>query len=122
MPKLDEIEENLSEKDLFFKWLIDKRVSFKDLSEMYAFYLEQQNEDYKTETSRYVNLLAQYLQYGDLKPKSEWIRDKTIGTLYAYEQFKGAPIYDLWKEIIENNNINTDLKTLSYEVYKTKED
>lgn len=118
MPKLDDIEETLSEKDLFLKWLLDKRISFKELSEQYTQYLEMENNKQQTKASRYSNLLAQYLQYANLSKKSEWVRDKTIGTLYAYEEFKSAPVFDTWKEIIEKNNINTDLNTLGYEVYK----
>lgn len=118
MPKLDNTEEQLSEQELFFKWLVDKRVSFKALSEQYATYLENENQKQLTKNTRYSNLLAQYLQYANLTDKTEWVRDKTIGTLYAYEEFKTAPIYDSWAEIIKNNNINTDLKTLGYEVYR----
>ena len=118
MPKLDEVEEQLSEKELFFKWLLAKRISFKELSEEYTRYLENENQKQLTKSSRYSNLLAQYLQYGNLTNKTEWVRDKTIGTLYAYEDYKSAPIYDTWKEIIKNNKINTNLETLSYKVYK----
>lgn len=115
--KLTDIEEQLDENDLFLKWLIEKRVNFKDLSERYTQYLENENQKIITKSTRYSNLLAQYLQYGDLSNKTEWVRDKTIGTLYAYEDFKTAPIYDKWKEIIENNKINTNLNTLDYEIY-----
>lgn len=120
MPKLDKIEENLKEEDLFFKWLLENRVSFIQLLEQYVNYLENEKQKQLTKNSRYSNLLAQYLQFGNLSNKAEWIRDKTIGTLYAYEDFKTAPIYDIWKETIKNNNINTDLKTLDYEVYKVE--
>lgn len=115
--KLTDIEEQLDENDLFLKWLIEKRVNFKDLSERYTQYLENENQKIITKSTRYSNLLAQYLQYGDLSNKTEWVRDKTIGTLYAYKDFKTAPIYDIWKEIIKNNKINTDLNTLDYEIY-----
>lgn len=118
MPQLDKIEEQLSEKELFFKWLLDKRIDFIDLSQQYTQYLEIENNKKTTKINRYSNLLAQFLQYANLTPKTEWVKDKTIGTLYAYEDFKTAPIYDSWKEIIQNNKINTDLKTLDYEVYK----
>ena len=119
--KLDKFEEQLSEKELFFKWLVEGRVSFKDLSVQYVTYLENEKLKQTTKSSRYSNLLAQYLQYGDLSKKAQWVRDKTIGTLYAYEDFKTAPIYSVWEEIIKNNKINTDLSTLDYKIYEEGE-
>ena len=117
MLKLDEYEETLNEQDLFLKWLMEKRVNFNDLSKKYVTYLEDENQKRLIKNARYSNLLAQYLQFGNLTPKTEWVRDKTIGTLYAYEDFKSAPIHDEWAEIIKRNKINTDLESLSYKVY-----
>lgn len=116
--KLTEYEENLKPEELFFKWLTEEKVDFISLSNIYTIYLENENKKKLTENSRYVNLLAHYIQFGNLNDKNSWVRDKSIGTLYAYEKFKTAPIYDIWAEIIKNNSINTDLKTLDYEVYK----
>lgn len=118
MLELSEDEKFLKEEELFFKWLKEKRVSYINLSNMYGNYLEYENNKYLTETTRYSNLLAQFLQYAKLSNKNEWIKDKTIGTLYAYNKFEAAPIYETWRERIEKNKINTDLETLDYEVYK----
>lgn len=120
--KLTEYEENLKPEELFFKWLVEEKVSFLSLSNMYAKYLENENKKKNIENTRYSNLLAQYIEYGNLNNKNTWVRDKSIGTLYAYEKFKTAPIFDTWAEIIKNNSINTDLKTLDYEVYKKVEE
>ena len=120
MIKLDSSEEQLSENELFFKWLVEQRVNFKELSEQYVNYLEYENKKQLTKNTRYSNLLAQYLQYGNLAEKNNWVRDKTIGTMYAYDEFKTAPIYNSWENIIKNNNINTDLRTIDFEVYKRK--
>lgn len=116
--KLTSEEENLNPQELFLKWLLEEKVNFIDLTNCYTKYLENEKKKQLNKNSRYSNLLAQYLQYGNLSDKNEWVRDKTIGTLYAYEDFKTAPINDVWKEIIKNNHINTDLKTLDFEVYK----
>ena len=115
--KLDSIEEQLKPEELFLKWLVEEKVDFITLTEQYTKYLENENKKRLIKNSRYENLLAQFLEYGNLSPKNEWVKDKTIGTLYAYKSFEGAPIYESWKEIISRNNINTDLKTLDYEVY-----
>lgn len=120
--KLTKYEENLLPDELFFKWLVEEKVSFLSLSNMYAKYLENENKKKNIENTRYSNLLAQYIEYGNLNNKNTWVRDKSIGTLYAYEKFKTAPIFDTWAEIIKNNSINTDLKTLDYEVYEKVEE
>lgn len=122
MPKLDEIEEQMSEKELFLKWLVEEKVNFIELTEQYTTFLEIENKKKLRKNARYSNLLAQYLQYGDLSKKTQWVRDKTIGILYAYEDFKTAPIYSVWEEIIKNNKINTDLSTLDYKIYKEEEE
>lgn len=119
--KLTEYEEELKPEELFFKWLCEGKIDFITLSNMYTIYLENENKKKLIESTRYSNLLCQYLQFGNLNDKTSWVRDKTIGTLYAYEKFKTAPIYDTWTEIIKNNHINTNLKTLDYEIYKEEE-
>ena len=116
--KLSKYEENLKPEELFFKWLMEEKIDFINLSNVYIKYLENENKKKLTESNRYSNLLCQYLQFGNLNDKTTWVRDKTIGTLYAYEKFKTAPIYDTWTEIIKNNHINTNLKTLDYEIYE----
>lgn len=120
--KLTEYEENLLPDELFFKWLVEEKVSFLSLSNMYAKYLENENKKKNIENTRYSNLLAQYIEYGKLNNKNTWVKDKAIGTLFAYEKFKTAPINKKWKEIIESKNINIDLNTLDYEVYKKVEE
>ncbi len=45
MPYIDSIEENLSEKDLIFKWLTEERISFTDLSDQYIKHLDQKKQD-----------------------------------------------------------------------------
>ena len=119
--KLTEYEEKLKPEELFFKWLCEEKINFITLSNMYTIYLENENKKKLTESTRYSNLLCQYLQFGNLNDKTSWVRDKTIGTLYAYEKFKTAPIYNTWTEIVKNNHINTNLKTLDYEIYKEEE-
>lgn len=119
--KLTEYEEKLKPEELFFKWLCEEKINFITLSNMYTIYLENENKKKLTESTRYSNLLCQYLQFGNLNDKTSWVRDKTIGTLYAYEKFKTAPIYNTWTEIVKNNHINTNLKTLDYEIYEEKE-
>ena len=118
--KLTEQEENLKPEELFLKWLIEEKVDFISLSESYTKYLENEKHRQKIKNARYSNLLAQYLQYGKLGKSGAWVKDKTIGTLVAYEEFKTAPIFSKWEERIDKYNINTDLNTLDYEVY-TKE-
>ena len=36
MPKLDKIEEDLSEQDLILKWLLEEKISYIDLSKQYT--------------------------------------------------------------------------------------
>lgn len=121
MIELTDVEKNMNEETLFLKWLVEKRIDFTELSRQYVKFLEILSDTNNTEASRYSNLLAQYLQYGNLDDKASWVRDKTVGTLYAYKRFETAPINSIWEEIIKNNNINTDLSTLDVKVYKDKE-
>lgn len=118
MPKLDEIEENLSERDLILKWLFEERISYIDLSEQYTKCLEEIKKRELTKNSRYSTLLAQCVELADFHGKSNWVRDKVIGTLYAYEDYKTSPIHDIWGEYIKNNKINTNLVNLDIEVYE----
>lgn len=119
--KLTEYEEELKPEELFFKWLCEEKINFITLSNMYTIYLENENKKKNIENTRYSNLLAQYIEYGNLNNKNTWVKDKAIGTLYAYEKFRTAPINKKWKEIIESKNINIDLKTLDFEVYEKGE-
>ena len=117
MPKLDEIEENLSERDLILKWLFEEKISYIDLSNQYTKYLEEIKNQELTKNSRYSRLLAQCVELADFNKKTNWVRDKAIGTLYQYGDYKTSPMHDMWGEYIKNNKINTNLDSLDIEVY-----
>lgn len=118
MPKLDKIEEDLSEQDLILKWLLEEKISYIDLSKQYTKYLEIIKKEEITKNSRYSRLVAQCIELADFSQKNNWVKDKAIGTLYAYGDYKTAPIHDIWGEYIKNNNINTNLVSIDVEIYK----
>lgn len=118
MPKLDEIEEGLSEQGLILKWLLEEKISYIDLSKQYTKYLEEIKSEETTKSSRYSRLVAQCIELANFSEKNNWIKDKAIGTLYAYGDYKTAPVHNIWEQYIKNNNINTNLVSIDVEIYK----
>lgn len=118
MPKLDKIEEDLSEQALILKWLVEGKISYIDLSKQYTKYLEEIKKEEITKSSRYSRLVAQCIELANFSEKNNWIKDKAIGTLYAYGDYKTAPIHNIWEEYIKNSNINTNLVSIDVEIYK----
>ena len=114
---LTEFERNLSPEDLFFKWLLDGKINYSSLSERYVAYLERRKDEFNTKSNRYATLLDQFLTYSELKNKDKWVKDKAVGTLYSYDYFNGRIDRDKILDYIIKNNINTDQKTIDYEVY-----
>lgn len=111
-------EKLLNEQMLIFKWLKEHRIDFVEIATLYSKFLEEEKDFLLTKNSRYRDLLTQYLEYGKLKVKNKWVKDKAIGTLYAYQEYRTAPIYKEWETIIQENNINTNLDSISYDVHK----
>ena len=102
-----ETKEKIYEKytDLIFELLINKKISYVDLSNQYINYLEINKQITDKQLAE-----ADYCLIETIKPtkqhKGKRNRDSIYRYLVKYKRFETAPIGEELKKYVEENNIN----------------
>lgn len=119
MPKLTIEEELMSDEQLIYSWLKQGRISCEEIINQYANTIRAERDIARHEALSYTYPLYLMQEKAKLKPKEEWIRDKAIQMLYAFNnQSNGIRFDKQFKEYVEEKNLNTNLSTIQYIIYK----
>ena len=119
MPRLTPEEELMNEKELIYNWLKQGRISCEEVINQYANVIRAERDIARHEALSYTFPLYLMQEKAKLKPKEEWIRDKAIQMLYAFNNKSNGIRFDKqFKGYVEEKNINTDLNTIQYLIYK----
>lgn len=118
MPRLTTEEQLMTEKELIYSWLKQGRISCEELVSQYAKTIRAERDIARHEALSYTYPLYLMQEKAKLKPKEEWIRDKAIQMLYAFNNKSNGIMFDKqFKEYAEEHNLNTDLSTIQYVIY-----
>lgn len=119
MPRLTTEEQLMTEKELIYSWLKQGRISCEELVRQYANTIRAERDYARHEALSYTYPLYLMQEKAKLKPKEEWIRDKAIQMLYAFNNKSNGIMFDKqFKKYVEEKNLNTDLSTIQYLIYK----
>lgn len=119
MPLLTTEEQLMNDKQLIYSWLKKGRISCEEIINEYANTIRTERDIARHEALSYTYPLYLMQEKAKLKPKEEWIRDKAIQMLYAFNNKSNGIRFDKqFKEYVEEKNLNTDLSTIQYIIYK----
>lgn len=118
MPKLTEIEEFMNEEQLIYKWLQEGRIHCESIIKLYADTIRKERDEAINEATSYTYPLYLMQEKAKLPQKQEWIRDKTIGMLYAFNnQRNGINFKKHFNQYVIDHKLNTDTDSIRYEIY-----
>ena len=119
MPKLTLEEELMNDRELIFYWLKSGRITCEDLIQQYANILKIERDQAKFEAVSYTYPLFLMQEKSNLKSKDEWIRDKAIQMLYAFNNKQtGINFNKQFEKYVKEHRLNKDLNTIQYIIYE----
>ena len=119
MPKLTLEEELMNDRELIFNWLKSGRITCEDLIQQYADILKKEIDHAKFEAVSYTYPLFLMQEKANLKSKDEWIRDKAIQMLYAFNNKQtGINFNKQFEKYVKEHKLNKDLNTIQYIIYE----
>ena len=119
MPSLSFEESMMTDEELIYSWLRSGRINCEQLINQYANVLRRERDAAMYEATSYTYPLYLMQEKAKLKPKEEWIRDKTIQMLYGFNNKRnGINFEKQFGEYVKEHNLNTNLDTIQYVIYK----
>ena len=119
MPKLTLEEELMNDRELIFNWLKSGRITCEDLIQQYADILKKERDQSRFEAASYTYPLFLMQEKANLKPKDEWVRDKAIQMLYAFDNKQnGINFNKQFEKYVKEHKLNKDLNTIQYIIYE----
>lgn len=119
MPRLTTEEQLMNDKELIYSWLKSGRIICEDIIQQYADILRAERDKVKFEAVSYTFPLYLMQEKAKLKPKEEWIRDKAIQMLYAFDNKQnGINFNKTFEQYVKDHKLNTDLNTVQYIIYE----
>ncbi len=94
--------------EYFFRMLIENKLSFKELSEVYVYYLETKNKEKQVIIGNLAIPLIQYWQGNIPIGQENFIRAKTAYNLLKSKKFETTEIEKDLKKCVENNKYSED--------------
>lgn len=122
MPLLTTEEQLMDDRELIYSWLKSGRISCEDIIQKYADILRAERDIAKFEATSYTYPLYLMQEKAKLKPKEEWIRDKAIQMLYAFDNKQnGINFNKAFEQYVKEHKLNTDLNTIQFIIYEESE-
>jgi hypothetical protein len=101
-------EKYLTEQELFFKWLLDGKVNFIQLSQSYTGYLEKLKKDNNILIHSMSIPLASIFNKRETKSQKIFYKCKAAFNLIKTRIFNGTPFEKELKQLVKENEYSED--------------